>query len=205
MPVPAMRDEAIRCESLSGRAVASRLAELAGLRIEVFREFPYLYDGDENYEREYLRTYVDSPRSLAMLVYEGDRLVGATTGLPLADETDDVRRPFVDRGMDTDGIFYCGESVLLPAWRGRGIYRAMFAAREGHARSLGGFHTATFCCVQRPPSHPLRPAGFEPLDAVWRHFGYVEHPEIETRFDWKDVGESQPSVKPMRFWLKALG
>ena len=41
---------------------------LAAQRIRVFREFPYLYDGDVGYEREYLATYVHSPRSLAFFV-----------------------------------------------------------------------------------------------------------------------------------------
>jgi len=199
-----MGADAFRYASFSGAAIGPHVPDLARLRIAIFRDYPYLYDGDEAYEREYLRTYVDSPRSLAMLVYEGDALVGATTGLPLADEPEDVQRPFAAAGHDVAGIFYCGESVLHARWRGRGIYRRMFLAREAHARALGGFRTAAFCCVQRPPDHPLRPADYAPLDPVWRRFGYVERPDLETAFDWKDVGDSQPSVKPMRFWTKAL-
>ena len=42
---------------LTGDAVAGALGDLARLRIAVFRDWPYLYDGDEGYEREYLRAY----------------------------------------------------------------------------------------------------------------------------------------------------
>jgi uncharacterized protein (DUF58 family) len=55
-------------QELSGEAVCPYLRELGGLRIAVFREFPYLYDGDLDYEEHYLETYVNSPRSLVVLL-----------------------------------------------------------------------------------------------------------------------------------------
>jgi hypothetical protein len=106
---------------LSGVEIASHIEDLARLRIEIFRDFPYLYQGDEDYERHYLQTYIRSPRSTCTLVYDGDLLVGATTGLPLADEIPEVRKPFLDAGYDLSKIFYCGESVLKKSHRGRGV------------------------------------------------------------------------------------
>jgi GNAT superfamily N-acetyltransferase len=193
-----------RFTPLSGSAIAAHLSELARLRITVFREFPYLYDGSEEYERRYLKTYVDSPRSLVLLVHEGDTLIGATTGLPLADETEEFQRPFMRAGYDLQRVFYCGESVLDARYRGRGVYKHLFAARESHARALGGFDWCTFCAVQRAADHPLRPADYQPLYAVWQHFGYSEQAQLETTFTWQDIDQPAPSAKPMRFWLKAL-
>jgi GNAT superfamily N-acetyltransferase len=199
-----MTPSTVAFKRLSGAGIAPFVRDLARLRIDIFREYPYLYDGDEDYELNYLKTYVQSPRSLAMLVFDGDSLIGATTGLPMADETPEFQRAFLDRARDVRGIFYCGESVLRKHYRGRGIYRQLFLAREQHARALGGFDTAAFCCVQRPADHPLRPADYAPLDAVWRHFGYTEHPELHTEYVWKDVDEAQATAKRMRFWTKAL-
>ncbi len=189
---------------LSGSGITPHIDDLARLRIDVFREFPYLYDGDEDYERAYLRTYVNSSRSICTLVYAGDTLVGATTGLPMQDETPEFQKAFLDADYDVSTIFYCGESVLRNAYRGRGIYKHLFKAREEHARSLGGFDIATFCCVQRPPHHPLRPNGYVPLNDVWQRFGYTEHAELETHYTWKDIDEADASPKRMRFWLKQL-
>ena len=189
----------------SGAAIAPHVGDLARLRIEVFREFPYLYDGDEDYERHYLQTYVKSPRSLVVLVHEGDLLVGATTALPMADETPEFQRPFVEHGYDVARVFYCGESVLRRDYRGRGIYKHLFRAREQHARELGGFDIATFCCVQRPPDHALRPADYVPLNTIWQRFGYTEHAELATTYNWKDIDQHACTAKPMRFWLKPLG
>ena len=42
---------------LTGDSVGAVLDDLARLRIAVFRDWPYLYDGDPAYERDYLRAY----------------------------------------------------------------------------------------------------------------------------------------------------
>lgn len=199
-----MADSSITIRCLSGRAIEPYLSDLARLRIAVFRDFPYLYDGTQEYEEKYLRTYVESPDSVVVLAYDGDQAVGASTGLPMADETEEFQRPFVDAGYDPQRIFYCAESVLLKSHRGKGIYKHFFDGRESHARKLERFDWCTFCCVQRPENHPLRPADYAPLDPIWSKFGYVKHPELVTSYTWKDVGEAEETAKPMVFWLKAL-
>ena len=62
------------------------LDEVARLRIAVFRDWPYLYDGDEGYEREYLAAYARSPNSVVVLARDGDTAIGASTGIPLAED-----------------------------------------------------------------------------------------------------------------------
>jgi GNAT superfamily N-acetyltransferase len=188
----------------TGAAIAPYVPDLARLRIEVFREFPYLYDGAEDYERKYLQTYVNSPRSLAVLVYDRTELIGASTGLPMQDETAEFQRPFVEHGYDVGKVFYCGESVLRKEYRGRGIYKHLFQAREQHASELPGIELCTFCGVQRPADHPLRPPDYTPLNAIWQRFGYTEQPRLETRYVWKDIDQSESDAKTMRFWTKPL-
>lgn len=191
---------------ITGRdgTLESHLKDLAQLRIEVFRAFPYLYDGSIDYEMSYLETYTACPESIVVLVMDGERVVGATTGLPLDAETPEFQRPFLDAGYDATRIFYCAESVLLPEYRGKGVYPKFFEEREGHARSLDRFDTCAFCCVERPENHPLRPSGYVPLDRIWSKFGYEKHPELRTSYSWKDIDETQESEKPMVFWLKSL-
>ncbi|MBK1718728.1 GNAT family N-acetyltransferase [Thiocystis violacea] len=197
-----MSDLSIR--RCSGAAIAPHLDDLARLRLQVFRDWPYLYDGDMDYEKQYLDTYSRSPESLFVLVLDGDRVVGASTGVPMADETPDFKRPFLSQGHDPERIFYLGESVLLPEYRGRGLGARFFVEREGFARELGRFAQTAFCAVDRPPDHPRRPPGHVPLDAFWTRRGYVRHPELRTRYTWKDLDEAEPSPKPMIFWLKRL-
>ncbi len=189
----------------TGAALDEHLDALARLRIRVFRDYPYLYDGDEEYERRYLDTYRRAPGALVVLAMDGADVVGASTAIPLAHETDEVRAPFEAADIDPATVFYLGESVLLPAYRGRGIGVRFFEHREAHAMELGGFELACFCAVQRPEDHPARPAGHLPLDGFWRRRGYRRRAELETSFGWKDVGEDAESAKPMVFWSKPLG
>ena len=191
---------------ISGRdsALSDHLSDLAKLRIEVFRAFPYLYDGTLAYEMSYLETYTACPESIVVLVLDGTRVVGATTGLPLDAEAEEFQKPFIDAGYDPSKVFYCAESVLLPEYRGRGVYPKFFEEREGHARNLGRFDVCAFCCVERPENHPLRPDDYIPLDRIWSRFGYVKHPELRTTYAWKDIDETNESEKPMVFWIKPL-
>jgi len=195
---------AVRVERVTGAALGRHIPDLARLRLQVFREWPYLYDGDEAYERRYLETYLRSERSTVVLALDGDRAVGASTALPLSDEAGYVTAPFAARGIDLARIFYFGESVLDPAYRGQGIGVRFFEEREAHARSFATYDTACFCAVQRAKTHPARPAGYVPLDAFWAKRGFAKDPDFTTGFSWRDIGEAGETEKPMAFWFKRL-
>ena len=194
----------VTLERLSGEAIRPWIQSLANLRIQVFREWPYLYDGDMAYEAQYLETYVQSPRSVCVLALDGDRVVGAATGLPLSDEEAAFIQPFAEQGYKPATIFYFGESVLLPDYRGRGIGVRFFEEREAHARELGGFRYCCFCAVERPDDHPLRPEDYQPLDDFWKKRGYEPVPELRTHYPWKDIDQADETAKPMNFWMGRL-
>ena len=186
----------------TGAELRAALPDLARLRMTVFRDFPYLYEGSAEYEQHYLETYLQAPGAFVALARDGDRVVGASTALPLVHETPEVRRPFEGSPeFDPADVLYLGESVLLPDYRGRGLGHAFFDQREAHARTLGLPVTA-FCAVQRPPSHPARPGGYRPLDAFWQARGYTERPDLQTEMSWQDLGDTQETPKPMRFWVR---
>jgi GNAT superfamily N-acetyltransferase len=183
-----MHDSTITLEALSGAALAPRLDAVAKLRIAVFRDWPYLYEGDVGYEREYLDAYLRSPNSMVVLARDGDAVVGASTGIPLAEDGAEFQAPFRARGIDAAKVFYCGESVLLPQYRGRGIGHAFFDAREAHARKLGGFEWTAFAAVDRDAADPRRPAGPRGNEAFWGKRGYARQPGMSMRLHWNEVG-----------------
>ena len=191
-------------ETRAGADIAPFIDDLARLRIAVFRAFPYLYEGSLDYEKTYVATYARSPGSVFVLALDEGKVVGAATGLPMADETDEFKRPFLDNGYDPSRIFYFGESVLMPAYRGQGIGVRFFEEREAHARRLGWLDLCAFCAVERPVDHPARPLDYQPLNAFWGKRGFIHHPELRTDYVWRDVGEAQETAKPMSFWLKEI-
>ena len=193
----------IETRVLTGDALEAALDAVADLRITVFRDWPYLYDGDRDYERQYLQSYRDSEGAILVGAFDGDRLIGASTGTPLADHADDFAAAFADTGYALDQVFYCAESVLLPGYRGHGIGHRFFDAREDHARRLG-LQYAAFCAVQRPEDHPLRPVDYRALDPFWRGRGYAPLPGAVAQFTWKDVDQPGESRHPLQFWIRPL-
>lgn len=193
----------MQIECVTGRAIADHLDALAALRIAVFQEYPYLYLGDREYEWRYLATYANSDAGLAVIARDGERVVGAATALPLAQHSDAVVPPLEAAGYAAADVYYFGESVLEPAYRGRGTGAEFLAQRERRARELG-YRVAAFCAVERPADHPRRPAGYRGHDALWTRCGFVRRPDIVAQFSWRDLDDAAETAKPMTFWIKEL-
>lgn len=188
---------------LTGAEIEAAIDDLAALRIAVFAAYPYLYDGDAAYEAEYLKEFIAAPDAVLVAAFDGARIVGAATASPMWAQKTEFRAPFESRGIDTARLFYFGESVLLPDYRRQGIGHAFFDYREAQARSCGAT-AATFAAVIRPDDHPMRPAGYVPLDAFWTKRGYAPVEGFVAELGWKEHGEMEESVKPMQYWMREL-
>lgn len=191
-------------ETRTGAGIRSLLGDLARLRIEVFRDYPYLYEGSVAYERDYLETYARADRALLFAVYDHKKMVGATTAIPLADETPEVQHPFLAAGVNPEDVFYFGESILLKPYRGLGLGHRFFDVREKHAGGFGTYKTSAFCAVNRPGDHPAQPRDYRPNDVFWNKRGYTIRPDLVSFFEWKDLGESAATQKKMTFWTRPL-
>ncbi|MHA7834124.1 MAG: GNAT family N-acetyltransferase [Algiphilus sp.] len=188
---------------LNGEGARAYLEALAQLRIEVFAEWPYLYDGSLQYEQDYLEQYLREPRSMIVLVRDGTQAVGASTALPLEAAEAEMQAPWRAQNVALEDVLYFGESVVLPAYRGLGLGRRFFALREGHAQALGRKRCA-FCAVQRPEDHPARPPDYVPNDAFWQRLGYVRRDDMVSHFPWVDIGDTQETNKALVFWERLL-
>lgn len=193
----------IQVRALQGAELEAALDGVAELRITVFRDWPYLYDGSKDYEREYLQTYRDNPGALLVGAFHEGRLIGASTSTPMEDHAPEFAAPFRALGIAPEKILYGAESVLLRPYRGIGLGHRFIDLREEHARALGRTHVA-FCSVVRPEDHPARPAVYRSNDAFWRGRGYATLPGVVARFSWKDLGEAEETEKALQFWMRAL-
>lgn len=194
----------IEVRRVSGADIGPWLPAVAELRMRVFRDFPYLYDGDLDYERRYLAAYARSARSVFVLALDGGRVVGASTGLPLVDDAAAFQAPFQAAGIPVESVFYFGESVLLPDYRGQGLGHRFFDEREAHAAGFGDYAMTAFAAVDRAPEDKRRPPGHRDNDAFWAKRGYVRRPDLRMRLAWKELGETEESEKTLTFWLRPL-
>lgn len=194
----------IEVRTFIGAAIAPHLDAVAALRIAVFRDWPYLYVGDRDYERKYLATYAESRESLFVLAFDGERVIGASTGIPLSDETAAFQKPFVEHGIDLADVFYFGESVLLRDYRGHGLGHRFFDEREGYARQLDRFKLTAFCAVERETFDPRKPEGFRGNEVFWNKRGYQRRDDMFCEVDWQEIGAVASTPHRLRFWLRTL-
>ncbi len=66
---------ALELKVLTGDELAQSLPDVAGLRIKVFREWPYLYEGDHAYEERYLEPYLNTAGAVLVGAFDGAALV----------------------------------------------------------------------------------------------------------------------------------
>lgn len=192
---------ATEIRTVTGEDIAACIGDVARVRMAVFRDWPYLYEGDIGYERDYLAAYAVSPHGVVVLACAGGEVVGASTGIPLDEAGAAFRAPFEARGIDPARVFYCGESVLLPRYRGRGIGHAFFDRREAHARSLGRIDIIAFCAVDRAADDPRRPEGERGNEAFWQRRGYVRQPGMTVQLAWDEIGVGE-CTHELTFWVR---
>jgi GNAT superfamily N-acetyltransferase len=159
---------ALAFRTVSGGDLPPFIPALARLRIAVFRDWPYLYEGDQTYEERYLRIYAESPRAAVVLALDGAEVVGASTCLPLADETGNVQAPFRAAGISIDRVFYFGESILLRPYRGTGAGVRFFEAREAHARRVSACDIAACHSMASGAAAASRPRRASPARCIGR-------------------------------------
>ena len=133
----------LRIEPVTGAALQRALPALAKLRIEVFREWPYLYEGSLEYEANYIERFARLARGVIVVATDAGEAVGAATAAPMEGQNPDVTAPFVERGYDLKKLFYFGEfgaqaglswarhrACLLRSARSRGARDARRRARD---------------------------------------------------------------------------
>lgn len=193
----------IRFKKIGSGDLSQYMDALARLRITVFREFPYLYDGSQQNEQEYLSTYLHAENFCLFAAFHENEMIGATTCLPLKEETEEVQQPFLEKGLSLQEYTYFGESVLLLPYRGLGLGKKFYLLREAQA-ILFNTPYATFCAVDRSPEHPLRPPDHLFLDPLWQKLGYRKQQDLRCRMEWEEIPHGRRTSHSLTFWIKAL-
>lgn len=193
---------ALILKKLYSKDITEYFDQLAQLRIKVFKEYPYLYEGSLEYERDYLARYSNAENSLVIAALKDKQVIGASTCIPLLEEDDDFKKPLLDYGLDIENSFYFGESLILPEYRGNKLGHEFFKIREDHAKSTySELNFTCFCSVVRN-DHPLEPKDYRPLSSFWTRMGYREYPEVSVSYPWKDIDKTTEDYKKMNYWIR---
>ena len=192
-------------KEFAGLEAKKYLTELALLRINIFREYPYLYDGNIESELLSLQRYLRSDNFSLFVVFDNGKPVGMNTCLPLAAENLLIRQPFIDQNIDTNKYFYVAESLLLEPYRNKGIGKKLLHLCENKAIKLQGIEFTCFCTVLREKNHPAKPSDYIELDGFCEKLGYHRQENLRAKLSWREINHEYETPKSMVFWTKPIG
>ncbi len=190
--------DTVSLKVFSGAEARKYVEDIARLRLTMFREYPYLYDGNLKEEKEYLEIYFKSKNSRVLLVFDGCDVVGFSNNIPLEEEMPEIAASFSEKGLTPSDYLYIGEVMLMPTYRHKGLARKFFEFHEQVARKMG--RKLTLMTVERPDDHPLKPQNYVSLEPIWTHFGFQKFSDVKVLFPWPQVDAKEPVKNTLVFW-----
>lgn len=195
----------IKIRKLTGAGIKTYIPSIVQVRTEVLKDYPYLRTGHVEEDVRYFKRLSQSKDAVAVLIFDGPKIVGVATGMPLEEQMPHLQKPFIEKDLDPKDYYYFGICTLLKQYRGRGIAHHFFDLREDYAKQLKRFKKICFSNIVRPRNHPKKPKDYvSPLDEFWKKRGYLERKDLVGYLTWCEIGEKEVSPKPMVFWVKDL-
>ena len=109
-------------------------------------------------------------------------------------------------GYPAQSVYYYGEILVHPDYRGRGIASAFYQQREAHARALG-YQTVCFAAIVKPDNDPQRPTDYFYPGPLWQRLGFQAFPKLTMTYDWptrQSDGSTLTQSHTLAFWIKPL-
>lgn len=186
-------------EAIKGKNISAYIEQLGKYRIDIFKEYPYLYEGDLEYERSYLSRYAQSNGSILLISYDQKGIVGACTGIPLQDEEEEFIAPF--KNEDITSIFYIGEIMVRSDSRSKGLGTALLS-NIIELIALENYKKICLYTVQREQNHPLKPKNYISPDNLWMKFDFKKDLERLVYYHWRELNDNRETIKAMNVWSK---
>jgi hypothetical protein len=188
--------------ALTGKEAKEYLPQIANIRINMFKEFPYLYKGSLEDEKIYLDTYFNSKDTIILLAFDKQRLIAFSNSIPLEQEMDEIKQPFIKNNIDIKKYLYIGEMMIYPEHRNKNLFNIMYKFHEDNAKSI--YSNIVFMSVTRSRNHPSKPRNYRPLDILWKHNGYQELNKIKINLSWKQIDTNKLEENKLSVWSKKL-
>ncbi len=188
---------------ITRRSIAEQIEELGQFRIAIFRDWPYLYDGNMPYERDYLSRYARCESSFVLVGRDAHGIRYACTAIPLKHELPQFQQSFLERQIPVDNKFYLGEIMVRRELRGQGMGRLLMNKALSTIAELN--HPSAevvLATVIRPSTHPLKPADYNASDHLWTKSGFARRDDLVMTLDWKDIDQERETTKEMVYWLR---
>ena len=198
----------ITVEIYIGQDSTDYIDTISKLRVDVFKEYPYLYEGELCYEKNYMLGYTTDKQAMIAIARVDGKLAGVSTGIPLISNSEivvDAKKVFLQEKIEIGDYYYYGEVIVLPEYRGRGLTTKLYAAQNELIKSWGFKHVCILTVV-REIDHPLKPVDYKSPEKMWEHLGFFRN-KLITDYHWPTI-QADKSVKDIKntleFWTKQL-
>jgi GNAT superfamily N-acetyltransferase len=189
---------------LQGSQIQEYLEQIAQLRLTIFMEYPYLYDGGLKDELVYLQHYANHAEATAIISLCGNQLVGAVTAIPLQCESEELTFPVAATQYPVERTIYIGELLLFPDYRNKGLGTRLLSRIVQHFHSQKNYEYLISATVKRAEDHPCRPEGYVPIERFLQRNQFAKISGVTTHFTWKEIDGIHRDHE-MQFWIKVLG
>ncbi|MCH9632523.1 MAG: hypothetical protein S4CHLAM6_08600 [Chlamydiae bacterium] len=196
--------EKIKIVSYQEGEIKNFIPDIARLRIEIFAEYPFLYDGDFECECKYLEKYASTKNAIVVVAYDNNQVIGISTGYPFADQNKELKRVFQKSKRNVNDYFCLAESILLKQYRGKGVGRKLFDQLEVFAKDFKQYKYICLFTSARPADDPKRPKEYRSTGPYWSKQGFCEHPELTFEDSYKEIEDDKETQHKMIFWIKEL-
>jgi GNAT superfamily N-acetyltransferase len=196
----------IEIQLYQGEKLNAEIGVLSDFRLRYFREFPYLYVGTKEYEKDYLATYLSDPTTRLLLARDRDKngmVVGVAIGTMLSPElkilcqTDEFSQ-YTE--FMSEQFFYFGEMIFVPEYRSKGVGKQLSEELKEVGRKQGADRFCFFA-VDRVRDDIRRPADYVDSDVFFQKFGF-EKTNISVSYDWPTIqADGRVEENTNRLWL----
>ncbi|MBC7398043.1 MAG: hypothetical protein H7333_11420 [Bdellovibrionales bacterium] len=191
-----------------GIEIIPHIHEVSKFRVQYFKDYPYLYCGNIDYEKQYLQSFSVEPEAILVAAFDSENKLSAiSTGLPLLCSSSilaDGPEMFLKNGLDPKKIFYYGEIIISYKYRLKGVVRKVYAMQEKFAITKG-FTSIALSTVVRDDFDFRKPQGYKDTDGLWRALGFTRT-NMHFEFEWPtyDVnGNVTDQSNQMVYWTKS--
>lgn len=189
-----------------GSHINTHFDQLAQLRIDIFHEYPYLYEGDLDYEKKYLQIYSSCDKAIMLYFENNNAIQGACTCIPMHEETQEFIDPIIKHtDINIDQAFYIGEILVRKEFRGIKLGKKLMEHAIVYIKThFPQYHNIILCTVEREDRQDKKPVNYLKPDYFWRKYGFEKIPSLSMELEWRDIGDKEETSKKMSYWIKKL-
>lgn len=194
----------ITLEVLRGKELLSNISKLTKLRLAIYQEYPYLYEGNSAFEESYLSLFANSNESMLIIAKDNHQIIGAISGLPLDMAQKEIREVFIQSEIEIKDYYALCDVIVLKQYRSKGVGSILCEEFLKQLQKKKRYKKLVLWQIVKAPDDPKRPKSYFSPDGFWQKLGFIKNPGLMCFLKWIEISETKESSHRFEFWLRDL-